>query len=218
MFSPGRIILVLALALVAYAGFVSAPEGKHVDGDFDAEVVATNEVAAWQAAKAHEDFSVFFSLVSMEREQNQYTWFRAAQAGFYLSRATTTFTDLHSRYERVLPDLEAAAAIEKDWMDGAFDPAAVARAQLDGWVARRMPNLNSVENVAGFIGKQYSLRYHLPEDRVMAAATLRAEATALVDEGGSDPDWKTITKRLTDSYNSLHGALQQARTRKSEGL
>jgi hypothetical protein len=216
----GKIVLVVAIALVAYAGFVAAPERKAAAavGDFDAQAVAANEIAAWQAAKAHEHFSVFFSLVSMEREQHQYTWFRAAQAAFYLSRATEAFTDLHSGYERVLPDLEEAAAFEKDSANASFDPAAVARAQLDGWVAQRMPRLNSVDSLAGFIAKEYGLRYQLPQERVMAAATLRAEAVSLADQGGADPDWKTVTTRLTGSYEALHGALQQERTRKSQGL
>jgi hypothetical protein len=212
MFSPGRILLVAALAAVVYFGWFAAPAGPRAEGEFDPETVAASEVAAWQALQGREDFSVYFNVMQMLREQHRYTWFKAAEAGFALGRATNTFVNLHGHYDRVLPDLTDAAAIQKDWGAASYDPAAVAKAQLTWWVARRLPNQNSLDDVSRLIAEEYALRYEISPEQASDAALRRAEAVQLLDSGGIDPDWRTIQKDLEDSYRALHGAIQLART------
>ena len=51
----------------------------------------------------------------------------------------------------VLPDLEHAYAIAKDWTGATYDPSAVARAELAWWIARRDPAARSPENVGALI-------------------------------------------------------------------
>jgi len=213
MFRPARLITILILTLVIYAAFFATPVGVRAEGNFDPDAVAAQEVEIWKAEKGHSDFSLYLGAIVMLREQERYSWFRAVQAGFYLGRAMNTFIDLHTRYERVLPDLEDAAQIQKDWMHATFDPAAVARAQLNWWVTRRMPNLNSVDSVSQLMAEEYGLRYHLGADRMMAAATLRTQALDERDEGGIDPPWPTISKRLAESYRALSTAIQLGRRR-----
>jgi hypothetical protein len=85
-------------------------------------------------------------------------------------------------YERVLPDLERAYTIERQWLDARFDPAAAARAELAWWVARRTPGQNSGEHVGQLIANEYALLYEVPREGLRDAATLRAPA------GSSRPD------------------------------
>jgi hypothetical protein len=214
MLSPGRLILAALAAACVYGLFVAAPPGPRGEGQYDAAVLAAREVEVWKAVRGREEFGVYLALVPMLREQHRYTWFRAAQASYYLSRAMTAFPGMRTRYERVLPDLEAAAAVERDWMGSTFDPAQVARAQLNWWVTRQMPNLNSVGQVAPLIAEEYSLRYRVASDAVMDAAFRRAEAADLADHGGADPDWRSITKLLTESHRAVQVALA-ARARRS---
>jgi hypothetical protein len=207
MFRPFRLIAIAGLAVGVYAGVIATPSGPHTANAFDPVKVAGFEVAAWEAKAEKSDFKCYAAVVQMLREQYRYSWWKAGVAGFYLSRATTQFAEMHNRYERALPDLEDAALVEKAWMKASFDPAVVARAQLDWWVTRKMPGLDSVDNVGSLMANEYALRYGVTHDRVAGATMYRAQALLLLEEGGEKPDWAGARKLLTESYTSLRNGL-----------
>ena len=107
----------------------------------------------------------------------------------------------------MLPDLERAYTIARDWTGSTFDPAAVARAELAWWVARRDPDRNSPESVGALIAEENALIYGVPRDRVLEASILRARAGRLRDEGGEHADWATVAQLLMQSYRSLYQAV-----------
>jgi hypothetical protein len=203
MFRPFRLLMLGALAALIYGAFFWVPPDSARDGAFDADVVAAYEAAGWQAVRARQEFAVYFNFVQMLREQHRYTWFRALQAGFYLTRATTSFTSLNSRYERVLPDLEATARIEQAFKHAPFDAAAAAKAQLNWWIARKRRDTNTVERIGALMADEYNLRYPKAGGGTSEAGHLRAQAVKLFDEGGVDPDWAAIRDLLTQSYRAL---------------
>ncbi len=174
---------------------------------FDPDRLADLEVRMWQAYYAKERVRLFSLLVTMLHEQYHYPWATAAREGFHLARAAATFGDLRSGYERVLPDLEAAYAMARDWTGGHYDPSAVARAELAWWVARRVPGQNSPEQVGRLMADEYALLYDTTPDRVARAAVLRAEAGALRDAEARQPDWETIRRLLDASYRDLLASL-----------
>ncbi len=206
-----RTIIVLLVAALATAAFyvvaVRSPPGSRSLKAFEPDRMADLEVDMWQAYYRKAKPRLFLLLVTMLHEQYGYTWSRACRAGFHLARAAAIFGDSQSGYDRVLPDLERAYSIAKDWSGAHYDPAAVARAELAWWVARRAPGESSPENVGRLIGKQYALFYEVPEDRVHCAGLLRAQAAALRDAGGARADWDAVSHLLHDSYRSLHSAL-----------
>jgi hypothetical protein len=212
MFRPFRILVLGALALATYAVFFAVPGGAEGANTFDADQVAMYEVEVWKSVKVHADFPVFVNTVQMLRELHHETWFRSVQQGYYLARAMNTFTDLTGRYERILPDLEDAAAVEKAAKDMAFDPKAVARAQLNWMVTARLPDLNGTDQVAALMAEEYSLRYRMRPDQVFAAASPRAEAFKMWLLTPVDPDYATITKLLIESHRALRIGLERART------
>jgi hypothetical protein len=207
MFRPFRLIMIAALGLGIYAGFFQTPKDPHVPGAFDADKAAAFELESWKALKAHSDFGYYFNLVQRLREVHRYTWWKAAAQGFYLSRATTTFAEMHNRFERALPDLEDAAATEQSWTGIPFKPAAVARTQLDWWATRKMPGLDGDDHVAELMANDLAMRYGVGQDRVSGAALPLAMALRLRDEGGDAPDWTTIQKLLNDSFRNLKAGL-----------
>jgi len=199
--------MIAALALGVYAGFIQTPTGARTPDAFDPEKVAQFELASWQAKHAKKDFDYYSNTVQMLREQYRYSWWKAALAGFYVSRATTQFQEMHNRFERALPDLEDAAEVEKSWLNAKLDAPAVARAQLDWMVTRRMPGLDTVDHVGALMANEYALRYGVPQDRVAGATMYRAQAMAIRDENRESPDWAGVSKALTDSYRSLKNGL-----------
>jgi hypothetical protein len=156
-----RALLVgLAIAAAFVAAFaLTPPRGPRSMRVFQPARLADLEVRMWQAYYAKERVRLFVLLVTMLREQYRYPWATAVAEGFHLARAAATFGDATGHYEVVLPDLEAAYGAARAWTGAAFDPGAVARAELAWWVARRVPGRNSPEQIGRLIADEYALLY-----------------------------------------------------------
>jgi hypothetical protein len=207
---PKRVALAavtLVLLLATWALTIHTPPGPRSARAFDPERLADLEVQMWQAYYRKENAALFQDLVIALREQFRYPWAKSTRAAFYLARAAATFGNSQSDYQRVLPDLEQAYAIARTWTNAPFDPAEVARAELAWWIARRDPTRRDPQNVGRLIAALYARFYQVPDDRVLEAGLLRAEAAALRDTGQSSPDWPEITRLLHASYRSLHAAV-----------
>jgi hypothetical protein len=200
----GALVLLVILA-VGLA--VRTPDGPRSLRVFDADRMADLEMDMWQAYYERENVRLFHGLMTMLHEQYRYSWARAGRAGFYFARAARTFGDAHDHYERALPDLERAYGMARDWTSASFDPAAVARAELAWWVARRVPGQDSPEQVGALIAAENALLFNVPAERVLNASTLRAQAGRLRDDGGEHADWTTVSDLLHQSYRTLHAAV-----------
>ena len=198
----------LAVAAVTLWG-TAAPGGPRTLRRFDPDRTADLELRMWQAYYGKERARLFGLLVTMLREQHHYSWATATREGFYLARAAATFGDARANYDVVLPDLERAFGIAKDWVQAGFDPAALSRAELAWWVARRIPGKNDPENVGGLMAEAYAQLYEVPRARVLNAAVLRARAAALRDAEAAAPNWGEIGRLLRESYRDLHDRLNQ---------
>ena len=205
-----RLILAAAVvvAVLGYAAFIHTPPGPHSLRAFDADRTAALELDMWQAYYTKANVRLFRDLVIMLREQYRYTWARALVAGFRLARAAARFGNMRSDYEQVLPDLTAAYAMARGWTGARFDAAAVARAELAWWVARREPGHDSAEQVGQLIAEEYALLYEAPVAQVAEAGLLRARAAKLRDDGGEQADWVKVAEILRDSYRALAARLR----------
>jgi hypothetical protein len=208
---PPKRVVALAIFLAAAAGAfwglaVHVPPGPRSARDFDPDRLAELEVDMWRAYYNRENINLFRTLLTALREQFRYPWSKAGSAGYHLARAASDFGKATDHYERVLPDLEKAYGICREWTGAAFDPAEVARAELAWWVARREPAQRAPENVGRLIGVLYARFYELPEEKVREAGLLRARAADLRDRGGLNPDWPQIGQLLHQSYRSLQAA------------
>jgi hypothetical protein len=140
----------------------------------------------------------------MLREQYRYPWAIASLEAFHLARAAARFADRTAGDDAVLRDLEAAYAKARSWTGAAFDPHAVARAELAWWVARRTAGQNSPEQVGRLIAEEYALLYETTPANVGAAALLRAQAAALRDAQAGRPDWTEIGRVLRAALASAN--------------
>lgn len=200
------VVLMLVVAALSYA-IVAPPNGPRSLKRFDPARMADLELRMWQAYYEKDRVRLFALLVATLREQYRYSWAVASVEGFHLARAAARFSELQSNYDAVLPDLEAAYGTARAWLGAGFEPAAVARAELAWWVARRTPGRNNAAIVAGLIADEYALLYETSRDLVMLPAQLRAEAAALRDANATSPDWDTIGRLLQESYAALSRAL-----------
>jgi hypothetical protein len=208
MMLPRRMLRITSYTLVAVlaAGAVVAfqtPAGPRSLTRFEPERLAQLETEMWQAYYAKQRLRLFMLLVTTLREQYGYSWARAVQAGYHLARAAAAFGDLRGDYDQVLPDLESAYTLARDWTSSDFDPRSVARAELAWWVARRTPGQSDVDTIGQLIGREYAELYSVPLARVVRAGRLRAEAGHLRDDGGPHADWARVRALLVDSYRDL---------------
>jgi hypothetical protein len=204
-------LLAIGTALVAlvYAVFFAVPAGGSRLTTFDPDRTAALEVDMWQAYYDKRNVALFADLVVMSRERYGYPWATALRMAFHLGRAAATFGNLRADYEEVLPDLEAAYRLARDWTSARYDPAAVARAELAWWVARRVPGQDSADHVGGLIADLNALLYDVQRERVLEASILRAQAGKLRDVGGPNADWPEVARLLQASYRSLSVAVKQ---------
>jgi hypothetical protein len=207
--SRRRVILAVLACGFVTATYVACapPAGPRSLRVFEPDRMADLEVDMWQAYYRHENLRLLRGLIATLREQYRYSWARAAITGFHLARAARTFGDTRSDYERVLPDLQRAYEMIREWTGSNFDPAAVSRAELAWWVARRVQGENDPEHVGALIAKEYALLYETSTGAVAGAARLRAEAAALRDAQARSPDWDAIGLLLQRSYRELLAAL-----------
>jgi hypothetical protein len=201
-------LLAVLCAALAYALFWTPP-GPRTLRAFDPDRTAALELSMWQAYYQKRNVRLFADLVTMGHEQYRFPWAKAARHGFHLARAAATFAKIRSDYEQVLPDLERAYTIARDWTGAGFDPGAVARAELAWWVARRTPGQSSAEQVGQLIADENALLYEVPRERVLEASLLRARAGKLRDDGGERADWVEVSRLLKQSYRALHAAVRQ---------
>jgi hypothetical protein len=211
-----RLAIALGLAIVlAWAGCVETPSGPRSLTAFEPDRMADLELRMWQAYYRKEKVRLFALLVVSLREQYRYPWSKAAANGFHLARAAARFGDMRgtrSDYDVVLPDLREGYAMTKEWTHASFDVDAVARRELAWWVARRVPEEDSAENVGRLVGEEYVALYGVRDgaarEEIMKAGDLRARAAKLRDQGGDAADWATIGAMLRDSYRVLYAAVQ----------
>ncbi len=207
--SRRRIILLFVVAAVLVLAFVLLvpPAGSRSPKTFTPDRIADLEVDMWQAYYRKENLRLFRGLMQTLHEQYHYSWVQGGITGFYLARAAATFGNARSDYEQVLPDLECAFTRIRDWTSSSFDPAALARAELAWWVARRDPVAKDPENVGRLMAEANALLFAVPAAAVLNASTLRARAGRLRDDGGEQADWATVSTLLHQSWRDLHKAV-----------
>jgi hypothetical protein len=197
----------LVVGLVLGYLLVARPSGTGGLRAFDPERLASLEVDMWQAYYEKDRLRLTRDLVTTLREQYRCSYGNAFRIGFRFGRAASVFAAATADYERVLPDLERGYTLIRGCVEATFDPAAVARAELAWWVARRTPLERSPERVGALIADENALVYAVPRDRVLEASVLRAQAGRLRDDGGERADWSVVSDLLHRSYRALHRAV-----------
>ena len=210
MLRPSRIILILALGLLVYIVFFSVPPGQPGQ-TFNPEKLARLEQAVLQADHERHSVRLFFSITAKLREELGCTWFRAADAGFHRTRAMLSSRSARLHYDLVLPDLTRAYEIERDWRGSSFDAEAAAKAELNSWLARRHPEINTADYLSNLIAESDAIRYSASHDLMRGAAMERVRALELRDAGGSTPDWNGVRAALVESYKIIHQVLRSSR-------
>lgn len=196
-----RLFWLVTLSAVGYFGFLSVPPGPKEPGAFDPDKLGQLHYEVYKAYDSGADFGLFMGYTKMLREQNKYSWFRAADAGFHMARVMSGFRNVKSHYEQLLPDLEYVYTIERDWLGATFDPKQVAQAELNAYISVKEQLPNQQDMVAQALAQRDALRFNTSPSATLGPAALFARAEAMRDE--PDTDWPTVLSLLTDASRAL---------------
>jgi len=193
-------LALLFLAFISYRIFVHPA--------FNPNRVAQAETEMWRAYYDDNQTKLGYELVALFRNQYGLSLPEAAKIGKLYAQAAMKFRVAPGNYDTlVLPDLTEAYGLLKQATRASYDPEAAARAELAWWVARRMPGQNSPEQVGKKIAELYAVLYGREDPAFEKSGLLRAQAAALRDAGGQEPDWGRVEALLQQSYTALQQAL-----------
>jgi Fibronectin type III domain. len=171
--------------------------------------VAVAEVRMWQAYYANDHTALRQELTNLLRNQFGLSVSDANDIGEPLARAAMKFESEKNNYNlTVLPYIESAYSMLKDKLGTGFDPKEAAGAELEWWVARRTPGIDSVEDVGRLIARLYTVLFGEDQPAFERAGLLRAQAAHMRDEEGESCHWGNVEQLLLESYQALQEGIK----------
>jgi hypothetical protein len=205
----GVTVLVAVVALLIWLqDAVSKPDMS----GFDPQEMGRLESGMWRSY--YDGRWLQLACQTMEGASGQYrfSWWDGSRSSLHAARAALFFRK-NTDDPRCLPELDRYYAIISKATGQKFDIRAAAALELEWWKERRRGI--TPEDYARTIARATALVYGVPEDKVLPAARMRAEAMAYRDarrDGKmTDADWQEIARQLMLAYASLKEAVTNGR-------
>ena len=114
----------------------------------------------------------------------------------------------HADYEKALPEVVTFYEGIRRVSSEPFDVERAARLELDWWIVHRERASHPPDDLDRKLAELQAELYHLPSERVMEHARLRAEAMLIRDRaagngGPTGEQWAEIDRLLRSSWRSL---------------
>ena len=201
----GATVLVAVVALLIWLqDAVSKPDMS----GFDPQEMGRLESGMWRSY--YDGRWLQLACQTMEGASGQYrfSWWDGSRSSLHASRAALFFRK-NTDDPMCLPELEQYYAIISKATGQKFDIRAAAALELQWWKERRRGIVP--QDYARTIAQATALVYGVPEETVLPAARMRAQAMAYRDarrDGKmTDADWQEIARQLMLAYASLKEAV-----------
>ena len=213
-----RILLVLGLIVIAAVAWVVydlyGPRTAHLR-DFDPDEVARLETAMWRSYYDKEQVRLFNQAAELLRTQYNMPLVRSNRVAYHAAKAAFIFKDGRQRsdYEKALPDLIQFYKSLREISDIPFDVDRAAQLELEWWIIHRERSRHPPADLDRALADLQAEIYHVPAEKLMEHARLRAEAMRIRDTkaargGVTEEDWSKIGELLRDSWRSLQNAVK----------
>jgi hypothetical protein len=204
-------ILGLMVSWVAIDLF--APRTSHLR-EFNPDEVARLETAMWRSYYDKERVKLFNQMSELLRTQYNLPLVRSNAVAYQAAKAAFVFKAGRNRadYEKALPNLINYYQSIHKVSDIDFNIEQAARLELEWWIIHRQRKQHASGDLDRALAELPAEIYHLPVERMMEHARLRAEAMTIRDNraeagGVTEEDWKRIGELLVQSWRSLHQAV-----------
>ena len=204
VFSVTTMLAAVVAILVWFENAVSKPDMT----GFNPQEMGRLESAMWRSY--YEGHWLQLACQTMEGACGQYgfSWWDGSRSSLHASRAALFFRK-NTDDPRCLPELDRYYAIISKATGQKFDIRAAAALELQWWKERRRGIVP--QDYARTIAQATALVYGVPEETVLPAARMRAQAMAYRDarrDGKmTDADWQEIARQLMLAYASLKEAV-----------
>jgi len=207
--------IALGLAVVAVVLFdLYGPQHGHL-ADFDPAEVARLEAAMWRSRQSGDAGALFRLTAERLRAQFHLPFLRSYSAAYAMARASYLFDRgrARSEYERVVPHLTSYFAAIQRVNRAGFEPARVARLDLEWWIVRRQRTERPPEDLEIAIAAVDGALYGVAPGTLQDHAQLCAEALAVRDAGTSvggveAVNWRQVEELLRQSWTALQRVVQ----------
>jgi hypothetical protein len=183
---------------------------SHSLRDVQADEVGRLETEMWRSYYGHQRLLLFRQLAALLRQQYDLPLLRSYRAAYDAAKGAAVFQHGKDRadYERALPDVEAFYRIIRQSSTEQFDPHQAAKLELEWWIVHRQRDRHAPEDLARSLAALQAELYHLPTERFVRHAQLRAEAMLLRDRSAasgavSEETWREIERMLGASWRAL---------------
>jgi hypothetical protein len=153
-------------------------------------------------------------MATLLRRQYDLPALRSYVVAYHAARAAAVFQrgQTHSDYEKALPEVvKFYEGIRRVSLEP-FDVERAARLELVWWIVHRERASHPREDLDRNLAELQAELYHLPAERVMEHARLRAEAMLIRDRAAENgtptrEQWSEIDRLLRSSWRSLWEAV-----------
>jgi hypothetical protein len=208
-----RALLIVAVLFVLLGSWIAydlySPRQTKMR-QFDANEVARLETAMWRSYYSRQRVQLFREAAELLRTQYRLPFWRSNTVAIRAAKAAFVFKDGHNRaeYERALPDLVKFYAEIRAVSDTPFDVDKAAKLELEWWIIHRERAQHDPANLDRALAELQAEIFHVPAERLMEHAHLRAEAMRIRDDkaangGVTNEDWRKIEELLRGSWSSL---------------
>ena len=164
----------------------------------------------WKSYYAHEQLRLFGELATLLRRQYDLPTLRSYLVAYHAARGASVFQrgQTHADYEKALPEVVKFYEGIRRVSSEPFDVERAARLELDWWIVHRERASHPPDDLDRKLAELQAELYHLPSERVMEHARLRAEAMLIRDRaagngGPTGEQWAEIDRLLRSSWRSL---------------
>ena len=201
----GATVLVAVVALLIWLqDAVSKPDMS----GFDPQEMGRLESGMWRSYYDGRWLQLACQTMEGACGQYRFSWWDGSRSSLHASRAALFFRK-NTDDPMCLPELEQYYAIISKATGQKFDIRAAAALELQWWKERRRGIVP--QDYARTIAQATALVYGVPEETVLPAARMRAQAMAYRDarrDGKmTDADWQEIARQLMLAYASLKEAV-----------
>ncbi len=185
--------------------------------NIDSAKIARYEVLMWQDYYAKNFDGLLHNLVKMLGEQFKLATMDAFFIGSRAAYSARLFAKMPSNAKRidyekqVLPSIIAFYSSLQKAVAGNWDAQAVAKAELNWWINRRIPGKNSARQIGHGIANLYETLYGKSNKSIRRAGYLRAKAARLRDlqRRRGKIDWPQLQILLEQSYRELYNGINK---------
>ena len=213
-----RILLIPGVIVAALIVWVAidlyGPRTSHLR-DFDPDEVARLETAMWRSYYDKQQVRLFNQLAELLRKQYNMPLVRSNRVAYQAAKAAFIFKDGRQRsdYEKALPNLVDFYGSVREVSDTPFDVNRAARLELEWWIIHRERAKHAEGDLDRALAELQAEIYHVPVEKLMEHARLRAEAMRIRDTKAeigavTEADWATIGELLRRSWRSLSQAVR----------